>query len=95
MDKHNSSHSNPISHTENYMLQLDDRGRIVLPKTIRELLRLQPKEKLMASIRGGTLKITPIKAQITKARGMLAKISPKRCLSDELIADRRKEAQFE
>jgi bifunctional DNA-binding transcriptional regulator/antitoxin component of YhaV-PrlF toxin-antitoxin module len=95
MEQKDFSHSPIISHASSYMLQLDDRGRIVLPKTIRKLLKLQPQEKLVASIRGGILRITPVKAQIAKARGLLAKVNPKRCLSDELIAERRKEAHLE
>jgi AbrB family looped-hinge helix DNA binding protein len=95
MVQKNSSHLNFSSRADSYMLQLDDRGRIVLPKIIRELLRLHPKEKVMASIKEGALRITPVKVQIAKARGSLAKISPKRCLSDELIAERRREGQLE
>jgi len=69
MEQKDFSHLVPLSRTDSYTLQLDDRGRIVLPKSIREVLKLQPKEKLMASIKGGTLRITPVKAQIAKARG--------------------------
>jgi len=95
MEQKDITHLSVSSHSDSYILQLDDRGRIVLPKVIRELLQLQPKEKLMASVKNGTLKITLAREQIAKARGLLAKVSPKRCLSDELIADRRREAKLE
>lgn len=49
----------------------------------------------MAVVEGNTLQIVPVKVQIAKVQGMLAKISPKRRLSDELIAERRKEASLE
>jgi AbrB family looped-hinge helix DNA binding protein len=91
MEQKEFSHLNTHSHNS-YVLQLDERGRLVLPKAVRELLQLQSGEKLMASIKGGILKITPIRDQIAKARGILAKVNSKRCLSDELIAERRKEA---
>jgi hypothetical protein len=36
-----------------------------------------------------------MKRQVGKAQGILAQISPERCLSEELIEDRRQESQFE
>ena len=95
MEQKDFSHLYLSSHVDSYMLQLDERGRIVLPKAIRNILGLHAQEKLIASISGGTLNITPMKARIAKARGLLAKVNPKRQLSDELIAERRKEAQLE
>jgi hypothetical protein len=53
------------------------------------------KETLIASIKRNFLRIIPVKVRIAKIRGLLANVDSKRCLSDELIADRRKEAQIE
>lgn len=90
MEQIDLAHKNPA-----YLLQLDDRGRIVLPKSLRQELNLQANEKFRAFVRRDTLEIIPIRAQIAKAQGMLSHLSPKRCLSEELIGERRKEADLE
>ena len=83
----------PLS--EPCIVQLDERGRLVLPSAIRNKLLLQPKQKLIASIDGDTLRLTTVKAQVSKVQGILAQISPERYLSEELIEERRKEAELE
>lgn len=80
---------------ETHIVQLDERGRLVLPMAIRNKLSLQPKQKLIASIDGDTLKLATVKAQVFKVQGILAQISPERNLSEELIQERRKETGLE
>ena len=81
--------------SETYLVQLDERGRLVLPAAIRNKLSLRPREKLIANIDGNKLSLVSVKTQVAKIQGILAKISPERCLSDELIQERRKEAELE
>lgn len=80
---------------QTYLLQLDERGRIVLPRTLRNQLGLRPREKLNAIVKQDALEIIPIKAQVAKAQGILSALNPKRYLSEELISERRKEAELE
>jgi len=95
MAQQNSSHIPLSAQSNNYLLELDNRGRIVLPKALRNRLHLQPGEKLLSSIEGNTLQIISAKAQLAKVQGLLASISPERCLSGELITERRQEAKGE
>jgi bifunctional DNA-binding transcriptional regulator/antitoxin component of YhaV-PrlF toxin-antitoxin module len=80
---------------ETFLVQLDERGRLVLPLAVRNKLSLHPREKLIASIAGNTLTLSTVKTQVAKVQGILAKISPERCLSEELIQERRREAELE
>jgi bifunctional DNA-binding transcriptional regulator/antitoxin component of YhaV-PrlF toxin-antitoxin module len=77
------------------LVQLDDRGRLVLPRVIRSKLHLRPKEKFVAVVEDGVLHLAPISAQVAKTQGILAHLSPERSLSKELIEERRKEAELE
>ena len=83
------------AHLDSYLLEVDGRGRIVLPKVLRNKLNWLAGEKLVSIIDGNTLQITPAKAQIAKVQGILANISPQRQLAHELIAERRQEAKSE
>lgn len=87
--------STSLPPAETHVVQLDERGRLVLPMAIRNRLSLHPREKLVASIDGNTLKLTTVKAQVSKVQGILAQISPERNLSEELIQERRKEAELD
>lgn len=66
-----------------------------MPRTLRNQLGLRPREKLNAIVKQDALEIIPIKAQVAKAQGILSALNPKRYLSEELISERRKEAELE
>ncbi len=80
---------------EPHIVQLDERGRLVLPMAIRNKLALKPNQKLIASIHSGTLRLVTVKAQISKVQGIISQLSPERCLSEELMQERRQEAELE
>ena len=44
---------------------IDASGRLVVPKPLREALRLQPGQALEATVREGHLEITPLPAKVT------------------------------
>ena len=84
------------SQTENYSLQLGERGRVVLPAPVRKRLKLNPGDRLVLIVdESGEMRLASLKRQIDKCMGMFADISPERILSEELIAERREEARRE
>ena len=91
------AHRNPKpSQTENYALQLGERGRVVLPAPVRKRLKLSPGDRLVLIVnKSGDMRLASLKRQIEKGMGMFADIAPERILSEELIAERREEARRE
>jgi AbrB family looped-hinge helix DNA binding protein len=82
---------------EQFELQLGDRGRIVLPAVLRQRLSLHPGDRMVLIVdKSGEMRLVDLRRQIEKCRGMFRHLAPRgKRLSDELIADRRKEAQRE
>jgi AbrB family looped-hinge helix DNA binding protein len=84
------------SQTENYALQLGERGRVVLPAPVRKRLKLSAGDRLVLMVdESGEMRLASLKRQIDKGMGMFADIAPERILSEELIAERREEARRE
>jgi AbrB family looped-hinge helix DNA binding protein len=76
--------------------RINDSGRIVIPTEIRQKMGLKAGETLFMSVEGDVLKIESHRARIRRIQeSMRQLIPPDRCLSDELIADRREEARRE
>jgi AbrB family looped-hinge helix DNA binding protein len=76
--------------------KLSHNGRIVIPASIREALNLQPGESLLMDVQDGVLRIESYRARIRRIQREFAHlIQPGRLASDELIAERRREAQLE
>jgi AbrB family looped-hinge helix DNA binding protein len=79
-----------------YVLHLGDRGRLVLPSSLRKQLGLKAGEKLVLTVdESGVMCLTSRRERLAQAQGMFASISPKRVLSEELIRERRREARRE
>jgi AbrB family looped-hinge helix DNA binding protein len=77
-------------------IRLSPNGRVVIPAAIREEMGLQPGESLLMDVEDGVLRIESYRARIRRIQQSLARlIPPGRCLSDELIAERREEARRE
>jgi AbrB family looped-hinge helix DNA binding protein len=75
---------------------LSPNGRVVIPAAIREEMGLQPGESLLMDVEDGVLRIESYRSRIRRIQQSLARlIPPGRCLSDELIAERREEARRE
>ncbi len=81
--------------TEHLQLRLDPQGRLVIPAEIRRGLTLQPGQKLIARIEDGRLVMEKRDNILRRLRARFAKIPPELKLSDELLADRRREAARE
>lgn len=71
-------------------------GRIVIPADIRKRLGIEIGENLNLELENDSLRITTRQAALRRIQESLTKLVPKGVsLVDELIADRRREAENE
>jgi antitoxin PrlF len=82
----------PMSHTERQVV-VGERGRLVLPSTVRAKLGIEPGTRLLLSTEpDGSLRLRPYRAVAEQGRGLLAKLEPTdRPMVDDLLAERRRE----
>ena len=77
-------------------LKVGEGGRIVIPAEVRERLGLKTGSEVHLSVEGDTATLMSAEAAIRRAQARVAKyIKPGTTLSDELMADRRREAKRE
>lgn len=75
---------------------LGDRGRIVVPAKVRERLGLHSGDRFILTVEeDGSMRLVNVRDQVERIRGIFAHLAPGRSLSDELIAERRLEAERE
>jgi AbrB family looped-hinge helix DNA binding protein len=76
--------------------KINQNGRIVIPVAIRKEMGIKPGESVLMEVEDGVLRMESHRARIRRVQESLRRlIPPERCLSDELIADRREEARRE
>jgi len=69
---------------------IGDRGRLVLPSSIRSALGLKPGTRMLLSTEAdGSLRLRPYRAVADRSRGLFAELAAHDSLVDELIAERR------
>jgi antitoxin PrlF len=90
----------PASHVretaEPYGVTLAARGRVVLPAGVRRALSLQEGDRLQLTVEpDGSLRLRSFAAIARSLRGAYRGVAPGRSLADELIAERRREAEDE
>lgn len=74
-------------------LRLGDRGRLVLPATVRKSLGLRAGDSLALRVDdSGVIHLSPARHTARKGRGLLGGKSGARRLVDELLEERRREA---
>src|SRR6185503_5313066 len=81
-----------------YHVAVTDRGRLVLPVEIREKLKIKDGDKVAVAIEtDGSISVTTKNVAISMLRGMFKHLrKPGEPLaSDQLIAERRREARME
>lgn len=82
-----------------YTLHLGHRGRLVLPAAVRRRLDLNEGDRLILTVEAdGVLRLVSAREAARHGRGLLRELLPDlagRCLSEELIAERREEADRE
>lgn len=77
-------------------VRLGPDGRVVIPAPFREALRLKEGDVLFARLEGGEVHLLTPSAAICRAQALVRQHVPKDVsLVDELIAERRKEAESE
>ncbi len=68
----------------------------MLPAPVRKRLRLATGGELVLTVDGSEeVRLVSVHKQVDRCQGMFAARSPKRVLSEELIAERRREARRE
>jgi len=77
-------------------VRLGPDGRVVIPAAMREALGLKEGDVLFARLEGGEIKLLTPKAAMLRAQAIVRQFVPENVsLVDELIADRRREAERE
>jgi AbrB family looped-hinge helix DNA binding protein len=75
---------------------INESGRVVIPKQLREVLGAEPGDSLIFSRDGDAVRIETQKQRALRAQELVRKyIDPSRSLVDELIAERREEFRRE
>ena len=81
---------------EPYGVSVSARGRIVLPAGVRRALSLEEGDRLQLTIEpDGSLRLRSFATIARSLRGAYRDVAPGRSLADELIAERRREAEDE
>jgi AbrB family looped-hinge helix DNA binding protein len=81
---------------ERYAVTLGERGRLVLPAQLRRRLDLQPGDRLILTVEPeGDLRVVTARTQARRLLSLYRDLAPGRSLAQELIAERREEAQRE
>jgi AbrB family looped-hinge helix DNA binding protein len=77
--------------------RIDKAGRILIPAKLRTELNVEPGDPVVLETKGEELRVRPYKQAIREAQAIIRKYIPDRdrSLVDELIAERRKEAERE
>ncbi len=77
-------------------LKVGPGGRVVIPAEMRAVLDVAEGDTLVAVMDGSELKLSTIKSGLALAQAMVRKFVPAgRSLSEELLADRRREVEEE
>jgi len=79
-----------------YAVEMGHLGRLDLPSDLRALLQIEEGDRLaLCPEADGSLRLISARAATARLRGIFASRSPERVLSEELIAERRAEAERE
>lgn len=78
------------------MVQVGARGRLVLPAATREQLGVKTGDRMILTVESdGSVRLRSAGEVARSAQGIFRHLAPGRRLSDELIRERRREAQRE
>jgi AbrB family looped-hinge helix DNA binding protein len=76
-------------------VHLGAKGRVVLPASIRRTLGLEEGAELLARVEGDGIVLEPRGAALRRLRGFFAAVPAERRLVDELLDERRRDAERE
>ena len=87
----------PVQAPGVYHVTVTDRGRLVLPAEIRKQLKIRAGDRVAVAIEEDcTIEIETLDVSIRKMRGMFKHLAPKdHFASDDIIAERRREARMD
>lgn len=81
---------------EEARLKVNENGRVVIPAAFRKALGINVGDEIILRVEDDELRITTLKKRLERAQRLVRKyIKPGTSLSDELIAERRREARRE
>jgi AbrB family looped-hinge helix DNA binding protein len=76
--------------------KVNENGRVVIPAAFRKALGIRTGDEVVLRMEDDELRITTMKRRIERAQRLVRKyVKPGTSLVDELIAERRREAQNE
>ncbi|HEY5140401.1 MAG TPA: AbrB/MazE/SpoVT family DNA-binding domain-containing protein [Methylococcales bacterium] len=79
---------------EQYMIRAGERGRLVLPASLRKRIGLQEGGHLVVRVEpNNSLRLVSLTDQIRRVQGIFKDIAPGVSLAEELIQERRAEVQ--
>jgi AbrB family looped-hinge helix DNA binding protein len=78
-----------------YTAKVDEKGRLSVPRRIRELAGWANGERVSVTVEGHDLRVSPARDQAARLRGFVRRLEPDRDLVAEVIAERREEAARE
>lgn len=76
--------------------RVSDGGRIVIPADFRKCLDIQEGDVVLIRLQDSEVRVVPLRQALVRARELTAQyISRDRSLAEELIVERRKDAERE
>ncbi len=75
--------------------KITEGGRVVIPVEYRRALQLDIGDEILFTLNDGEITIIPRKEALKRAQDIVSRYCSSRSLADELIAERRQEAENE
>jgi AbrB family looped-hinge helix DNA binding protein len=89
-------HNVNMTHFDHFTVVVGDRGRVVLPSRLRQLLDLHSGDRLIFTVEpDGGMRVVSAREQARRLEGFYRERYPDRSPVDELIAERREETRRE
>ncbi len=96
LESHAAGASSATTAPARYAVEMGHLGRLDLPGDLRSLLQIEEGDRLVLSPEpDGSLRLISARVATARLRGLFASRSPERVLSEELVAERRAEAERE
>lgn len=74
---------------------MGQQGRLVVPRAVRDLLGLEPGDRLHLVVRDGQVVLSPMRDAVAALQAYASSARAGRSLVDELLEERRREAAAE
>lgn len=74
-------------------VRVAENGRMVLPRAVRDALGLQGAARLVVTVQGDEVRLTPMRHGALRAQELYRRHATRRSTVDDFLADRRREAE--